>query len=480
MVEINKINDFVWEVEKKESLGMNVPIRLYANAAIKNSIGKDRTLDQALNATKLPSIVKNMLLMPDAHEGYSFPIGGVAAFDANKGILSPGSIGFDIGCGVRLIKTNITGKELKPKLNALMDAMFRNVPSGVGSKMKLGFTPKQLERITTEGVGYIIQLGYGFPDDSERTEEGTHMEGADYSIVSDLAKKRGIQQLGTLGAGNHFAEVQKVDKIFDEKTAELYGLESDMVVVMLHSGSRGYGHQICSDYIRILTEYQKKNNLNFPDRELSYAHVGSKEADGYWSAMCSAINFAFVNRQIMTHFIRKSFADVFKKSAEELDMQLVYDLCHNTAKLEEHVVDGKRMKLYVHRKGATRAFGPDRQEVNQIYRAYGQPVLIPGSMGTASYVLSGRKESMTETFGSSCHGAGRVMSRHQARREISSKKTLDEMERKNIAIRVRSTKLVSEEAEWVYKDVDEVVASIEGAKISNAVARLVPLGVTKG
>lgn len=480
MREIKKINDFLWEIERDESSGMNVPIRLYANESLRNAIEKDRTLNQASNASKLPSIVKNMLLMPDAHEGYSFPIGGVAAFNADDGIISPGAIGFDIGCGVRLIKTNLTESELRPKFKELMDAMFRNVPSGVGSKMSLGFTQKQLERIVTEGVGYIVKEGYGFPEDPERTEEETHMAGADYGIISELAKKRGIRQLGTLGAGNHFAEVQKVDKIFDEKIGSAYGLEKDMVVIMLHSGSRGYGHQICSDYIRILMDYQKKYNIIFPDSELSYAHIGSKEADSYWSAMCSAINFAFVNRQIMTHFIRKSFADTFKKSADELDMRLVYDLCHNTAKLEEHDVDGKRMKLYVHRKGATRAFGPGRNEIPAAYRKFGQPVLIPGSMGTSSYVLAGRKESMEETFGSSCHGAGRVMSRHQALREITSSKTLGEMKRKNIEIRVRSRKLVSEEAEWAYKNVDDVVASMEGAKVSGIVAKLVPLGVTKG
>ncbi len=475
---MEKINNYLWELGKEGD--MKVPVRVYANSAIMENMKKDRTLRQAANAACLPSIVKNMLVMPDGHEGYGFPIGGVAAFDADDGILSPGSIGFDIGCGVRLIKTNITEKELKPKIKTLMDAMFRNVPSGVGSKMQLGFTHKDLRMIATEGVGYIVERGYGFPNDPERVEEGTHMKGADYEIVSDLAKKRGMQQLGTLGAGNHFAEVQKVDKILDDKIAKLYGLEKDMVVVMLHSGSRGYGHQICSDYLRILIDYQKRNNISVPDPELGYARIDSREAESYWAAMCSAINFAFVNRQIMTHFIRKSFADTFGKSAEELGMELVYDLCHNTAKLEEHVVDGKRMKLYVHRKGATRAFGPDRQEVTPLYRSHGQPVLIPGSMGTASYVLSGRKESMLETFGSSCHGAGRVMSRHQALREIPSSRTLDEMKRKGIEMRVRSNKLVSEEAEWVYKDVDAVVSTIQAAKISDIVARMVPLGVTKG
>ncbi len=477
---VKQVSEFVWEIERDEKIGMNVPVRIYANKTIIENMKNDRTLKQATNATTLPSIVKNMLVMSDGHEGYGAPIGGVAAFDAENGIISPSFIGFDIGCGVRLIKTNITAKELGPKLGHLMDSLFKNVPSGVGSTMKLGFTENELDKIAHEGVGYIVEKGYGFDNDPERVEEGSHMKGAESDKVSELAKKRGIQQLGTLGAGNHFAEVQKVEKIFDERIAKVYGLEKDMVVIMLHSGSRGYGHQICSDYIKVLSDYQKKHNITIPDPELGYAHVGSKESDNYLGAMCSAINFAFVNRQIMTHFIRKSFEETFGKSADSLGMQLLYDLSHNIAKLEEHSVDGKRMKLWVHRKGATRAFGPGRIEITKLYREYGQPVLIPGSMGTASYVLAGKEKSMTETFGSSCHGAGRVMSRHQAIREIPSSKTFSEMKRKNIEIRVRSRKLVSEEAEWAYKNVDDVVASVEGAGISAIVARMVPLGVTKG
>ncbi len=477
---MKKINEYLWEIEKDASAGMNVPVRIFANSRLMAGMQNDRTLKQATNAACLPSIQKNMLVMPDGHEGYGSPIGGVAAFEAENGIISPGFVGFDIGCGVRLIRTNMTYTDLKPKLGQLMDAMFRNVPSGVGSKMNLGLTQKDLDNISSYGIGYIIDKGYGFPEDSEAVEEGKAMDGADISKVSNLAKTRGLQQLGTLGAGNHFAEIQKVDRILDERGAKLYGLDEGMVVIMLHSGSRGFGHQICSDYIRALMEYQAKHSIKMKDPELSYAHIGSREADDYWKAMCAAINFAFVNRQIMTHFIRKSFADTFKRSAEELDMRLVYDLCHNTAKLEEHEVDGKRMKLYVHRKGATRAFGPGRKEVPKEYRQYGQPVLIPGSMGTASYVLAGNADSMVETFGSSCHGAGRVMSRHQALREITSSKTLEEMKRKSIEIRVRSKKLISEEAEWAYKNVDDVVASIEGAKISRIVARLAPIGVTKG
>ena len=477
-MEMKKINDYLWELPKEGD--MKVPVRIYANSSLIGNMKKDRALEQATNAAGLPSIVKNMLVMPDGHMGYGSPIGGVAAFDANNGIISPGFVGFDINCGIRVIKTNLAEKEIRPVLGNLMDAMFRNVPSGVGSESKLGFTQKDLDKIAAEGVKYIVEKGYGFSDDSERTEEMGCIDGAEVSKVSDLAKQRGIKQLGTLGAGNHFAEIQKVADIMNDDIAKAFGLFRDQVVIMLHSGSRGYGHQVCSDYLRILADYQKKNKISMPDPELVYAYVGTKEAEDYLGAMRAAINFAFVNRQIMMHFIRKSFADTFKKSADELGMELLYDLSHNIAKLEEHEVDGKRMKLYVHRKGATRAFGPGRKEITQLYREHGQPVLIPGSMGTASYVLAGRKESMVDTFGSSCHGAGRVMSRHQALREIPASKTLNEMSRKRIEIRVRSRKLVSEEAEWAYKNVDDVVASIAGAKISNIVARMVPLGVTKG
>ncbi len=477
---VDKISDYLWEIKKDESLGMRVPVRIYANKAIISTMQKDRTLKQATNATSLPGIVKNMLVLPDGHEGYGSPIGGVAAFDSEDGIISPGFVGYDINCSVRVIKTNMTEGEVRPKLSTLMDKMFKNVPSGVGSVMKLGFTINDLDNVSTQGMEYVIGKGFGIAEDAERSEESGCMEGADPKRVSDLAKQRGVQQLGTMGAGNHFAEVQKVDKILDKKIAKTYGLEDGQVVIMLHSGSRGFGHQICSDYLRICSAWQKDNGITMSDPELVYAKIGSKEADEYLAAMKCAVNFAFCNHEIMTHFIRKSFEETFGKSFDALGMELLYHLSHNIAKLEEHIVDGKRVKLYVHRKGATRAFGPGRKEVTKLYRDAGQPVLIPGSMGTASYILAGREESMLETFGSSCHGAGRIMSRHQALREIPSSKTMSTMEKKAIEIRVRDRKLVSEEAEWAYKDVDSVVESIVGAKISNAVARLVPLGVAKG
>ncbi len=479
-MDVNKIGDFVWEVKADESMGMNVPVHIYANSDIMKLMQRDRTLSQAVNASTLPSIAKQMLVMPDGHEGYGFPVGGVAAFDADNGIISPGICGFDINCGIRLIKTNMTDKDIRPKLTQLLDTLFKNVPSGVGSRIQLGFTKGDLEEVAMRGAAFAIEKGYGFSSDIERIEEGGCIGGAEPDSVSDFAKKRGLNELGTLGAGNHFLEVQKVSRILDPKLAKAFGLEQDQAVVMVHSGSRGYGHQVCSDYLEKLSEYQRVHNIKLVDPELCYAPVGSKEADGYLGAMRSAVNFAFTNRQIMTNSIRKSFEQVFMKSADSMGMEIVYDLAHNIVKLERHEVDGRNMNLYVHRKGATRAFGPGRQEVPKMYRSYGQPVLIPGSMGSASYVLAGREEAMKETFGSSCHGSGRVMSRHQAIREIPASRTFSDLKEKGIEIRVRNRKLVSEEAEWAYKNVDDVVASVSGALISNIVARLVPLGVAKG
>ena len=475
---IKKTSNFTWEIGREEN--MNVPVKIYANQEIMSVMKNDRTLMQAENVAKLPSIVQNMIVMPDGHEGYGFPVGGVAAFDADNGIISPGAVGFDTNCGVRLIKTNLSAEDIKPNINRLMDSLFKNVPSGVGSKIKLGFTKSDLERIALEGVSYVVDKGYGVSQDLDRIEENGCINGADPDKVSELANERGKQQLGTLGAGNHFLEVQRVDKVINKDIADKFGLYENQIVVMLHSGSRGYGHQVCSDYLKILSEYQRKNNIMLPDPELAYAFIGSKEAERYQKAMFSAVNFAFANRQIMTNSIRKSFEQTFGKSSDELGMELLYDVAHNIAKIENHNVDGKDKNLVVHRKGATRAFGPGRQEVPKIYRNIGQPVIIPGSMGTASYVLVGRKEAMSETFGSSCHGSGRVMSRHQAIREISNEKTLSSMKAKHIEIRVRDKKLISEEAEWAYKNVDNVVQSIEGAKISNIVAKMVPVGVTKG
>ncbi|MEM0149975.1 MAG: RtcB family protein, partial [Candidatus Micrarchaeaceae archaeon] len=355
MYDLKRIGDAAYEIPKDEKIGMNVPVRLYANKYILDNIQKDRTLMQAVNASMLPSIVGNMLVMPDGHEGYGFPVGGVAAFDADNGIVSPGAIGFDVNCGIRLVKTNMSEADIRPKLNALMDALFKNVPSGVGSKIKLGFTGEDLDRVAIEGVEYIIGKGYGWPDDIDKTEENGTIAGADPDKVSSTAKARGKQQLGTLGAGNHFLEVQKVERVLDERLAKAFGLYEGQIVVMLHSGSRGYGHQVCSDYLDRLSTYQEKNGIKLPDPELAYAYLDSKEAQDYLGAMRSAVNFAFTNRQIMMNSIRKSFEEVFSKSSDSMGMEMLYDVAHNIAKLEDHVVEGKKMKLMVHRKGATRA-----------------------------------------------------------------------------------------------------------------------------
>jgi tRNA-splicing ligase RtcB len=475
-----KINDYIWEIPEGAEEGMRVPIRIYASERILGYMQRDRTLRQATNSSKLPSIQKRMMVMPDGHEGYGFPVGGVAAFDAEDGIVSPGICGYDVNCGVKLIKTNLSIADVRPKLSLLMDNLFKNVPSGVGSKMNIGFTRTDLERVSTEGVDYIVDKGFGNREDRDAIEENGMVEGADMSAVSPLAKKRGLHEIGTLGAGNHFLEVQRVDKINDAEKGKAFGLEEGQVVVMVHCGSRGFGHQICSDNLRTFSEYQQRNNIKLVDPVLVYANVGSKEADDYLKGMRCAINFAFVNRQVITNSIRKSFEATFGRSSDAMGMEILYDVAHNIIKLEEHNVDGKRKKLYVHRKGATRAFGPGNPEVPAKYRAHGQPVLIPGSMGTASYVLAGRQEAMDETFGSSCHGSGRVMSRHQAIRDIPASRTLKDLDSKNIELRIRNRRLISEEAEWAYKDVDDVVASISAAKISDIVARLVPIGVAKG
>ncbi len=409
---------------------------------------------------------------------YSGPVYDLTMDDKNHNFLANGLVVSN--CGVRLIKTNLSDKEVRSKITQLSDALFKNVPGGVGSRLNIGLTPKDLERIAEEGVEFIIRKGFGLEEDIEHTEELGHMVGGDFSKISQMAKSRGLTELGTLGAGNHFLEVQKVEKLFDQKVAKAYGLYEGQIVVMVHTGSRGFGHQTCSDYLRAFEEYRVRKSINIVDKELCYAKIGDKEATDYLHAMRCAVNFAFANRQIITNSIRRSFEDTFGRSSDSMGMELLYDVSHNIAKLEEHEVDGKRMKLYVHRKGATRAFPKGRPEIPEKFRNIGQPVLIPGSMGTASYVLYGKEGSMKETFGSACHGAGRVMSRHQALRDIPASRTFDSLKSKNVEIRIRTRKLVSEEAEWTYKDVDEVVRVVEQAGIAGAVSRNIPVAVIKG
>ncbi|MDE1861035.1 MAG: RtcB family protein [Candidatus Micrarchaeota archaeon] len=479
-MDLESLDENRFLIRKDASKGMNTDVIVYSDGKMIEKIKSDRTLQQAANATTLPALAGSILVMPDGHEGYGFPIGGVMASYAESGFVSPGAVGFDINCGIRLIKTNLVTQDVRPKINELSDRLFKNVPSGVGSRLNIGLKPADLSRVAEEGVEYIVDKGFGVPADTGFIEEAGCMEGADLSKVSSQARSRGLNELGTLGAGNHFLEVQRVEKILDGSIAARFGLSDDQVVIMVHTGSRGFGHQICSDYLKILVEYQRRQGITLADPELSYAYVGTKEATDYLLAMKSAVNYAFVNRQIITSSIRRSFEETFGRSWDAMGMEILYDLSHNIVKLEEHKVDGKLEKLLVHRKGATRAFSKGRPELPRSYRETGQPVLIPGSMGTASYVLCGTEGAMKETFGSACHGAGRVMSRHEAIRTIPASKTFASMQSKGIAIRIRTRKLVSEEAEWTYKDIDDVVSVVQNAGIAKAVSRNVPLAVIKG
>ncbi len=479
-MKVERIDDFRFEIAKDKALGMNTGVTVYSSEKLMQNLKQDRTMQQAANAATLPGIRGNVMVMPDGHEGYGFPVGGVAGFDADEGIISPGAIGFDINCGIRVIRTNLEEPDIKKNIKKLSDHIFASVPSGLDSRLKMGFDPADLEKVAHEGAAYLVEKGFGVHEDIEHMEENGCMQGADFSKVSQRAKSRGRNQLGTLGAGNHFLEIQKVGNIFDGKLAKAYGIYEGQIVIMVHTGSRGFGHQICSDYLRTLAEYQARNGIKIVDPELSYAHVKSKEADDYLKAMKCGVNFAFANREMITHMIRESFSKVFNKSHDELGMSLLYDLSHNIAKLEEHKVEGHMQKVYVHRKGATRAFAKGRKEIPEAYRECGQPVLIPGSMGTASYILAGAEGAMKETLGSACHGAGRVMSRHQALREIGAEKTLSSMKSKNIELRVHDQRLVSEESEWVYKDIDEVIRIVKGAELAVPVSRNVPIAVIKG
>jgi len=416
----------------------------------------------------------------EAHQGYGFPIGGVAATDIEDGVLSPGGVGYDINCGVRVLRTNLERKDVESKIKELTQEIFTNVPSGLGSKRKIKLSIRNLDELLAEGVSWSLRNGFGWEEDALHCEANGKLEGADPSKVSSRAKERGVSQVGTLGAGNHFLEIQYVEKVFDEEAAKVYGLSENQVTVMIHTGSRGLGHQICSDYLRVMERAVRKYNINLPDRELAAAPGNSPEGQDYLAAMACAANFAWANRQSITHWVRESFQNVFRMSAEDLDMHLVYDVAHNIAKIEKHKVNGEVRTVYVHRKGATRAFPPGHPEIPEKYRSVGQPVLIPGTMGTSSYILKGRQEAMELSFGSTAHGAGRVMSRHQAVRSFSGAGVKNKLMSKGIFVRAASIKVVSEEAPEAYKNVDEVAKASHDAGIASLVARLRPLGVVKG
>jgi tRNA-splicing ligase RtcB len=475
MADINKIDDNIYEVPIGYRPGMRVPGRIFVSEALRAMV-EPGTIDQVANVANLPGIVKYSMAMPDAHLGYGFPIGGVAAFQEDGGIISPGGVGFDINCGVRLLRTDLDSKLVQPLINTLIDALFEAIPSGLGATGRLQASDQQLTEAFTSGSKWAVEQGYGVEADVTHCEENGQMEGADPAQVSAKARKRGRPQLGTLGSGNHFLEIQRVEEIFDEEKAKQFGLFKGQITIMIHCGSRGAGHQICTDHLEVLNQAVKKYNIEIPDKQLACAPLGSPEAERYFGGMVCAANYAWANRHIIAHWTR----EVFERYFPEASLDLVYDVAHNVAKIEEHDVDGQRMRLYVHRKGATRAFGPSRREVPATYRSVGQPVLIPGSMGTASYVLCGNDNALNVSFGSACHGAGRVMSRSRATRLFNGKDVKAALNLQGIVVKATSPAMLAEEAPQVYKPSGDVVDVVHNLRIATKVAKLVPIGVSKG
>ncbi len=475
-----KIGENQYQIDADSNSGMRVPVRIYADEPLLQKMLSDRTIMQAKNVASIPGIVGQSIVLPDGHEGYGFPVGGVAAMDAEEGMISPGGVGYDINCGVRLLRSNLTEKDVRSKLKELVTDLFSSIPSGVGSKGSVRLTPSQLDEVLVKGVNWAIDNGYGSSDDADVCEENGQIQNADPNKVSDKARKRGAPQLGSLGSGNHFLEVQKVSEIHDEEAANRMGLKEGTITVLIHCGSRGFGHQVCSDYLRVAEQAMEKYNINLPDRELACVPNNSEEGESYRAAMFAALNFAWSNRQMLTHWTRKSIERVFNQSESDLDMKLVYDVSHNIAKVEKHKVDGKERKVVVHRKGATRAFPANRDEIPLKYRDLGQPVLVPGSMGTASWVLLGQPNSMDLSFGSTAHGAGRTMSRTKARRNFSEEDVKKSLSDKGIFIKALTRDGVVEETPQAYKDVDAVVNVSHNLGIATKVAKLIPIGVIKG
>jgi tRNA-splicing ligase RtcB (3'-phosphate/5'-hydroxy nucleic acid ligase) len=476
--QLQKIDDHRWLIPRGTKPGMLTDALIYINEAMLQEVIKDLSLEQAVNVAMLPGIVGRSLAMPDIHQGYGFPIGGVAATDpAQGGVVSPGGVGFDINCGVRLLASSLELEDVRPKIRELVNQLFRDVPCGAGQKGNIRISYEELSRVMTEGAAWMVEHEYGEPDDLLHCEENGAMDGADQETVSDRAKNRGLSQLGTLGSGNHFLEVQYVERIFDPALADILGLHPNQITVAVHCGSRGLGHQVCTDYLREMDESGERSHFVLPDRQLACVPVESQIGRRYLAAMRAAANFAWANRQGINHFIRQAFRRVF---GEQAKLPLVYDVCHNIAKLERHTAAGRERELLVHRKGATRAFPPGRPEVPAAYRDAGQPVLIPGSMGTASYVLAGTQTAMQETFGTTCHGAGRVMSRTAAKNSTYAQNAKKKLEEKGILVRSNSRDGIIEEIPEAYKDVDAVVNVVHEAGISKRVARLKPIGVIKG
>lgn len=481
-VPLEKVDRYVWRIPKGYKPGMIVPGRVFADESLLEKMKTDRTLEQCANVAHLPGIYKYAITLPDGHEGYGFPIGGVAATDYYEGVISPGGVGYDINCGVRLLTTSLEEDDVRPRLPELVETIFANVPCGLGSRRRdFKLSRSDLEGVMMEGAKWAVENGLGWDEDTKHCEENGAMENADPDKVSNSAVNRGLPQLGTLGSGNHFLEIERVDEIYDKEAAKVFGINSvGQVTVMIHCGSRGFGHQICSDYIRVMERAVGKYGIKIPDRELVCAPGNSREAEDYFKAMACAVNYAFANRQAITHWVRESFEKVFRRTAEELGLRLVYDVAHNIAKVEEHRVNGKRQKVWMHRKGATRAFPPGSNLIPMDYRSVGQPVIIPGSMGTSSWLLVGTPKAMDLTFGSTAHGAGRMLSRAAAKRRFWGKDVKNSLEKAGIVVRAASNVVLAEEADPAYKDVDRVVEVSHQVGIATKVAHLKPIAVIKG
>ena len=475
-----KIGENQYEIEADSNLGMKVPVRIYADESLLQKMLSDRTIMQARNVASIPGIVGHSVVLPDGHEGYGFPVGGVAAMDAEEGMISPGGVGYDINCGVRLLRSNLDEQTVRSKLKDLVNDLFSSIPSGVGSKGAVKLSHSELDEVLVKGVNWAIDHGYGSSNDSDVCEENGQIQNADPNKVSDKARKRGAPQLGSLGSGNHFLEVQKVAEIHNEEAANKMGIKEGTITVLIHCGSRGFGHQVCSDYLRVSEQAMEKYGIDLPDRELACVPNSSEEGESYRKAMFAALNFAWSNRQMLTHWTRNSFERVFNQSESDLDMKLVYDVAHNIAKIEKHKVNGAERKLVVHRKGATRAFPANRDEIPPKYRNLGQPVLVPGSMGTSSWILLGKPNSMNLSFGSTAHGAGRTMSRSKARRSYTENDVKKSLNDQGIFIKALTRDGVVEETPQAYKDVDAVVNVSHNLGIATKVAKLVPIGVIKG
>ncbi len=478
---VKKIDDYRWEIPTSYKQGMSVPGLVYTSQSMLNHIWEEQAIEQVANVAFLPGIVGHSMAMPDIHWGYGFAIGGVAGMRVADGVVSPGGVGFDINCGVRLLRTNLTREEVKPKIEQLVIALYSSIPSGVGSEGKLRVSEKELNEVMVKGSRWAVEKGFGDANDIVVTEESGSIKGANPDKVSSKAKKRGIPQLGTLGSGNHFLEVGVVDEIYDPDTAKVMGIDDvGQVVVWIHTGSRGFGHQVCTDYVALLGQVVKRYGINLPDRQLACAPVRSPEGQDYLAAMACAANYAWTNRQCIAHWTRECFTKVFGKSRKELGLEQVYDVAHNIAKIEDHTVSGKKLTLCVHRKGATRAFPANHPDVPPPYRDIGQPVLIPGDMGRYSYIAVGTEKAMRETFGSTCHGAGRVQSRSAAKRSIRGADVVRALAARGIIVKAGSLGSLAEEASEAYKDVADVVEVTHKAGISLKVVKSVPMGVIKG